>query len=341
MIRIHVPLAERSYPVVVGRGAVSELASLLPPKARRVAIVTQPGIDVAVDSGLLQQTFLIGDGEAAKSLHTVEVLCSEFARFGLTRNDCVVAVGGGLVTDLAGFAAAIYHRGTPVVHVSTTLLGQVDAAIGGKTGANLAEGKNLVGAFWQPTAVICDTATLDALPAREMLSGTGELIKYCFFAEQLGFDPDMSELSLEEKVARCVEIKAKVVAADEREGGLRAILNYGHTLGHAIERAGHFDLRHGEAVAVGIHFAARLARALGRIDEARVEQHVSILRSNGLPVDLPAGLDAEELVALMRRDKKALDGLTFVLDSADGVQPVNNVPEELVRKTLEEMAHGD
>lgn len=339
MIRIEVDLGERSYPVLVGRGAIEQLESVVPLRSKRAVVVTQRSIGVTCDPGVPFETIYIDDGEEAKSLRTVESLCRSFVRYGLTRADCVIACGGGLVTDLAGFAAAIYHRGTPVIHVSTTLLGQVDAAIGGKTGANLDEGKNLVGAFWQPSAVICDTATLDSLPERELLSGTGEMAKYYFLARQLGFDEDMTELSLEEKVARCVAMKAKVVASDEREGGERAILNYGHTLGHAIERSGGFELRHGEAVSIGIYFAAKLARRLGRIDDARVDHHLEVLHSHGLPVAMPSG-DVEQLLALMKRDKKALDGLTFVLDSVEGVQQVNDVDEDVVRLTLEEMINA-
>src|SRR5690606_31300553 len=163
-------------------------------------------------------------------------------------------------------------------HVPTTLLGMVDAAIGGKTGVNLPEGKNLVGAFWQPSAVLCDLALLDTLPEREMRSGLGEVAKYRFLHGGDGIET----LALEDQVARCVEIKATIVAADEREDGQRALLNYGHTLAHAIETAGTYDLRHGEAVAVGLHFAAALARRLGRIDDQRVTLHREVLASYGL-----------------------------------------------------------
>ncbi len=194
----------------------------------------------------------MGEGEDAKHLGTVEDLCRDFAQWGLTRADVVVAVGGGVVTDTAGFAAAVYHRGIPVVHVSTTLLGQVDAAIGGKTGVNLPEGKNLVGAFWQPSAVLCDTEVLGTLPPREYRTGLGEMAKYAF----LGVD-DLPDLPLDEAVAACVRCKADVVASDEREGGRRAILNYGHTLAHAVETEGAYDLRHGEAVAIGPRLRGR------------------------------------------------------------------------------------
>src|SRR5436305_4569151 len=237
----------------------------MPARARRAAIVTQENIDITVDAGVEQRVFLMDEGEEAKCLETVEELCRGFARWGLTRADVVVAVGGGVVTDTAGFAAAVYHRGVPVVHVSTTLLGQVDAAIGGKTGVNVPEGKNLIGAFWQPAAVLCDTEVLSSLPPREYASGLGEMAKYAF----LGVE-GLRDMPLDDAVAACVACKAAVVAGDEREGGDRALLNYGHTLAHALEIAGHYDLRHGEAVAIGLVFAAELAAVLERVVPDRV-----------------------------------------------------------------------
>jgi len=196
----------------------------------------------------------------------------------------------------------------------------VDAAIGGKTGVNLPEGKNLVGAFWQPSAVLCDTELLASLPPREYRSGMGELAKYHFLG-----GGDLDSLPLEERVAACVAIKAAVVAGDEREGGRRATLNYGHTLAHAIEIAGQHDLRHGEAVAVGLIFAGELAHRLGRIDAHRVAEHRRVVAAYDLPSTLPPGLGNDELVELMGRDKKALDGITFVLDGPDGVEQVTDV----------------
>lgn len=329
MITIPVDVGHARYDVVVGDGARHVLANLLPSTAGRAAIVTQPGVGLHVDVGIESRTFLIGEGEAAKSLDTVGTLCSAFADWGLTRNDVVVAVGGGLVTDVAGFAAAVYHRGVSVVHVSTTLLGQIDAAIGGKTGVNLPEGKNLVGAFWQPRAVICDTEVLAALPPREMRSGLGELAKYHFLG-----GGDLDALALDERVAACVRIKAEVVASDERESGRRATLNYGHTLGHALEICGGFDLRHGEAVAIGLVYAAELARRLGRIDDERVVEHRRVVAAYDLPSTIPDGLADDEILAALRRDKKAVDGLTFVLDGPDGVELVARVDPEVVRATL-------
>ena len=327
-------LGERTYDVLVGRGARHRLLEVLPVGAQRAAVVTQDAIGVTVDAGVEQRVFTLDSGEGAKCLESVEDLCRGFSRFGLTRADVVVAVGGGVVTDTAGFAAAVYHRGVAVIHVPTTLLGQVDAAIGGKTGVNLPEGKNLVGAFWQPAAVLCDIEVLETLPPREYLSGLGEIAKYHFLDDLC----DLNDLPLDEKVARCVAIKAAVVAADEREEtGLRATLNYGHTLAHALETSGRYDLRHGEAVAIGLCFAARLARRLGRIDDDRVKEHDAVVAGYGLPCTIPAGRDPAELLTLMARDKKALAGYTFVLDGPAGVQLVAGVKRADVEATLDEV----
>lgn len=329
LITVPVDLGDDAYDVLVGPGARHRLADVLPAGAQRAAVVTQAGIGVTVDPGIEHQVFTVDEGESAKDLATIEHLCRQFAQWGLTRRDVVVAVGGGVVTDVGGFAAAVYHRGVAVVHVATTLLGQVDAAIGGKTGVNLPEGKNLVGAFWQPSAVLCDTEVLATLPPREYASGLGEMAKYHFLTGD-----DLGALPLDERVARCVAIKAEIVAADEREGGRRALLNYGHTLAHALETAGHYDLRHGEAVALGLVFAARLAQRLERVDARRVDEHEAVVAGYGLPVRLDAGHDPDELVELMKRDKKAIDGLTFALDGPDGVTIVERVPPDVVRSVL-------
>jgi 5-deoxy-5-amino-3-dehydroquinate synthase len=318
--------------VVVGAGARRAVGEVLPAGVRRVAVVTQTGLP-CVDLDRPHEVLTIGQGEAHKTLATVEDLCRSFARAGLTRADCVVAVGGGMVTDVAGFAAASYHRGIAVVHVPTTLLGMVDAAIGGKTGVNLPEGKNLVGAFWPPAAVVCDTDLLASLPEREWRCGNGEMAKYHFLTGD-----DLLALPLEDRIARCVAIKAAVVAADpEERTGQRATLNYGHTLGHALEVAGRFDLRHGEAVAIGLVFAAELAAELGRIDAARVAEHRAVLDAYGLDALLPPDLDHEELLLLMARDKKALGTLTFVLDGPGGVELVTGVEPAAVRAALGRM----
>jgi len=337
VITVPVRLSERAYDVLVGAGARHRLLEVVPVGAARAAVVTQEAVGVAVDTGVDQRVFVIDEGEEAKCLETVEDLCRRFARFGLTRADVVVAVGGGVVTDVAGFAAAVYHRGVAVIHVPTTLLGQVDAAIGGKTGVNLPEGKNLVGAFWQPVSVLCDTEVLATLPEREYRSGLGEIAKY-HFLERDSSTP-LADLDLDEKVARCVAIKAAVVEADEREEtGRRATLNYGHTLAHALETSGRYDLRHGEAVAIGLCFAARLARRLGRVDDDRVADHDRVVLGYGLPTSVPPGHHPDDLVRLMARDKKALTGYTFALDGPKGVEVVAGVEREAVAATLAEVA---
>jgi 5-deoxy-5-amino-3-dehydroquinate synthase len=341
VISIPVALGDRAYHVMVGRGILDALPGVLPAAVQRVAIVTQEGIDVDVHPGVPADVFVVPAGEEAKSLGQVEELCRGFARSGLARSDAVVAVGGGVVSDLAGFTAAVFHRGIAFVTVATTLLAQVDAAIGGKTGVNLPEGKNLVGAFWQPTAVLCDIDVLSTLPAREWASGRGEMAKYAFLGESLPGIPGMSllDLPLEEQVARCVAIKAAVVASDERESQRRMILNYGHTLAHALEAAAfgpdaRWDLRHGEAVAVGLVFAAQLAHRLGRIDDARVALHRKVVGGFDLSADIPAGASAGQLLSFMARDKKARHDLTFVLDGPDGVEPVHAVGHDDVMATL-------
>ena len=332
MIRLEVPLGSRSYPVVVGASALSEFQSLVSPGVSRVAFVTQAGIDVAVQTDLPSSVHFLPDGEEAKQLRVIEDLCSAFAQEGLTRQDLVVGIGGGVVTDVAGFAASVYHRGIQVIHVPTTLLGQIDAAIGGKTGVNLPEGKNLIGAFWQPSAVLCDTDVLASLPERELRSGMGELAKYHF----LGGD-GLDALALDQQVAACIQIKADIVAADEREGAGRALLNYGHTLAHALEIEGRFDLRHGEAVAVGIQYAALVAHAMGRIDEVKLAEHGRVLDVYDLPRTLPEGCDVDQVMALFARDKKAINGLTFVLDGPNGLEVVPGVPEKVLRDVLTQM----
>ncbi|MGH9018132.1 MAG: 3-dehydroquinate synthase family protein, partial [Acidimicrobiales bacterium] len=344
MITIPVALGPRSYDVVVERGARRLLGEVLPAGVKRVAVVTQEGVDFEVDPGVPADIFVVPNGEGAKSLAQVEELCRGFACSGLARSDAVVAVGGGVVSDLAGFAASVFHRGVAYVTVATTLLAQVDAAIGGKTAVNLPEGKNLVGSFWQPAAVLCDVDALSTLPAREWASGRGEMAKYAFLGDALPGAPGSSllDLALEDQVARCVAIKAAVVAADERESDRRMVLNYGHTLAHALEAAAfgpdsRWDLRHGEAVAVGLVFAAELARRLDRIDDAKVALHRKVVGGFDLSAEIPVGASAAQLVSFMARDKKARHDLTFVLDGSNGVEPVHGVAEADVVATLAEM----
>jgi 5-deoxy-5-amino-3-dehydroquinate synthase len=324
--------------VVVGSGVRSQVSSALPTTAQRALVITQEGIPFAIaddlkSAGLAVSSIMIGDGEEHKSLSTIEAIMVECANIGLTRNDVIVGVGGGMVTDVAGFAASLWHRGIAAVHVSTTLVGMVDAAIGGKTGVNLATGKNLVGSFWQPRAVFCDTDALTSLSPREIRCGHGEMAKYHFLTGD-----NLLALELAERIARCVQIKADIVGADEREGGRRMLLNYGHTLAHALEIATDFSLAHGEAVAIGLVYAAHVAHQLGRIDQHRVDQHRAVVTGEyGLSCALPAGVSHEQLIQLMHGDKKALTGLTFVLDGPRGVEPVTSVDLEAVRQALHSM----
>ncbi|NNC78650.1 MAG: 3-dehydroquinate synthase [Acidimicrobiales bacterium] len=329
---VSVDLGDRSYPVEIGDGVRHRLALHIPSGCRRAAIVTQANIDVEVDAGCEQVVFTIGDGESHKVLETVETLCRDFATWGLTRNDVVVGVGGGIVTDVAGFAASVYHRGIPVIHVATSLLGQIDAAIGGKTGVNLPEGKNLVGSYWQPLAVLCDTETLSTLPARHLQAGLGELAKYHFLG-----GGRLDELSLADRVTSSVTIKATAVGADEREGGSRALLNYGHTLAHALEIAGDHALLHGEAVAIGLIYAAEVAQLMGRIDEDRVAEHRRVVGAYDLPLRPPADISFADVAPLFARDKKAVDSTTFILDGPTGPEVVTDVPMDILASAYERL----
>jgi len=332
------------YDVVIGPRATEQLAATLEPY-RRAAVVTQQAIlDVQGDTlraGLRGDDdpwiVTMGDGEPAKSLTTVERVCGELARGGLLRSDVVVAFGGGVVGDTAGFAAAVYHRGVALVQVPTTLLAQVDSAIGGKTAVNLAEGKNLVGAFHQPLAVLADTSTLATLPEPELRCGLGEIAKYALMPqgaavvdllrlradEVLARDPG----ALAELVADCVAIKAAIVAGDpEERSGARAALNYGHTFAHALETSGDYAFAHGEAVAIGLVFAANLAHALELVGPDVVDRVHGVVAGLGLPVAVPGAADRDELLATMRRDKKAKGGLTFVLPGPEGLGLVDDPP---------------
>ncbi|MBJ68568.1 MAG: 3-dehydroquinate synthase [Acidimicrobiaceae bacterium] len=331
MNQIQVDLGERTYPVLIGAECLEEaLDSLLPDRVQKVALVTQSNIGIIPSINAEHEIFHIDNGERAKTLKTVEDLCSRWAQWGLTRTDVVVAIGGGLVTDVAGFAAAVYHRGVDVIHAPTTLLGMVDAAIGGKTAVNLSEGKNLVGSFWQPVGVVCDISTLSSLPEREWRCGYGEVAKYHFLGAQ-----DLDQQDLAGKIMKCIQLKAEIVREDERETGRRAILNYGHTLAHALEMEKDFSLAHGEAVAIGIRYAAEIAKILGRIDQKRVEEHETVLEHYGLSYKLPSSYDWGQLVSLFQRDKKAVDGISFVLDGPEGIEVVKIEDQEILIQAME------
>ena len=307
------------YPVVIGTGLMGELGGFLEGR-HKVAILHQPVLAQTAeairnhlsDKGIDAHRIELPDAEAGKDLPVVGFIWEVLGRIGVGRKDAVVSLGGGAATDVAGFAAATWLRGVDIVHVPTTLLGMVDAAVGGKTGINTDAGKNLVGAFHQPAAVLVDLATLETLPRNEIVAGMAEIVKAGFIADPvildlIEADPeaalDPTGQVLPELIRRAVTVKADVVAADEKESQLREILNYGHTLAHAIERRERYQWRHGAAVSVGLVFAAELGRLAGRLDDETADRHRSILTSLGLPVSYDA--DAlPQLLEFMAGDKK-------------------------------------
>jgi 3-dehydroquinate synthase len=318
---------EKPYEVVIGPGAQTELALVLAGTPRAAVVHAPPlaaaagaAVETLQSAGVAAEAVVVPDGEAAKTPEVAARTWEEFGRLGLTRSDAVVGIGGGAVTDFAGFVAATWLRGVRVVQVPTSLLGMVDAAVGGKTGINTAAGKNLVGAFHPPVAVLADTDALAGLPEAEFRSGMAEVVKCGFIADGaildlLSADPagrrDTAEL-----IARAVQVKADAVGEDLYDTGRREFLNYGHTLGHAIERVEDFGWRHGEAVATGMVFAAELAAQAGLLTRADVDRHRALLGAMGLPTRY-AG-DWDRLQAVMRLDKKARGAsLRFVV--LDGV----------------------
>jgi 3-dehydroquinate synthase len=315
------------YEVVIGPGAQAELGLVLAgtPKAavvhaRPLAAAAGAAVEALQSAGVAAEAVVVPDGEAAKTAEVAAGLWEEFGRLGLTRSDAVVGVGGGAVTDLAGFAAATWTRGIRVVQVPTSVLGMVDAAVGGKTGINTSAGKNLVGAFHPPVAVLADTEALAGLPEAEFRSGMAEVVKCGFIADDrilglLDADPT-GRADVEELIERAVQVKADAVADDLYDLGRREFLNYGHTLGHAIERVADFGWRHGEAVAVGMVFAAELGRQAGLLSAGDVDRHRRLIAAMGLPIRY-AG-DWPRLQAVMRVDKKAR-GATLRFVVLDGL----------------------
>jgi 3-dehydroquinate synthase len=359
--RVHVALGERAYDILIGRGLLSAAGALITPLgARRAAIVSDETVATLYADGLIASlaergigstSILVPPGEASKSYESLARVCDAVLASRVERGDLVIALGGGVVGDLAGFAAAIVRRGMRFVQMPTTLLAQVDSSVGGKTGINSRHGKNLVGAFHQPSLVIADTSLLDSLSPRELRAGYAEVVKYGLIDDEAFFDwceanwwdviaggpeRDMA-------VARSCEAKAAVVARDEREDGDRALLNLGHTFAHALERAVGYDaerLVHGEAVAIGLALAFRFSEKLrlcSRQDSRRVEDHLAEV---GLPKrlqDVPGGCGSVDwLLDAMAQDKKVKDGaLTFILARGIGQSFVaRNVPVDAVRSFL-------
>jgi len=308
------------YPVLVGRGLLAELPPLLAQAGRVAVIHPTPLVNSAdavraelKDAGFEPLLIEVPDGEAAKQLEVAGRCWDALGEAGFTRSDAIVGLGGGATTDLAGWVAAAWLRGVRVVHVATTLAGMVDAAIGGKTGINTSRGKNLVGAFHPPAGVLCDLAALETLPAADYRAGLAEVVKCGFIAdpailELIEGDPAAAARAgsavERELVERSVQVKARVVGEDLTERGLREILNYGHTLGHAIERAEGYRWRHGDAVSVGLVYAAALGRRLGRLDDATADRHRVVLGALRLPTTY-AATAFPALLETMRVDKKA------------------------------------
>ncbi len=332
------------YDILVGRGILPRLGELVPAGARKLLVVHPPTLRAEAEALRAQllgdrEVLLaeIPDAEAGKRIEVAAFCWQVMGQADFTRTDAVIGFGGGAVTDLAGFVAATWLRGVAVVQVPTTVLAMVDAAVGGKTGVNTAEGKNLVGAFWAPHAVVCDLDLLDTLGRNELVAGFAEVVKAGFIwaPEILDLIEADAEAALDPRSApfrRCIEraidMKARVVGADFREAGLREILNYGHTLGHAIEHAERYQWRHGAAISIGMVFAAELSRLAGRLPDAVVARHRSILGSLGLPMTYRAGA-WPQLLASMQRDKKARGGMLRFIVLDDLARPtVLQAPDE-------------
>ena len=358
MERVTVRVPGRSYQVIVGSGVLERADDLMPsfPGATQAFVVSDrtvhdawfPPLAAALDrSGLHAVPLLVPAGEDAKTLDVYRALLHQLATQEAHRDDPIVALGGGSIGDLAGFVASTYMRGTPFVQVPTTMTAQVDAAIGGKTAVNLPEGKNLVGAFHQPCVVLSEIAALGSLPDRDFRGGLGEVAKYALtidveLLDELERDPSpvlaRQPDALERLVTRCVAAKAGAVAEDERDTGRRLILNYGHTLGHALERLDAFAGRsHGEAIAVGMVFAARLSEARGLGAEGLTARTLRLLSSLGLDTDGPMP-PTEDILHAFQLDKKFRDGVRFVLlEDVGRPRIVDGVPRDEVRRLLHEM----
>jgi 3-dehydroquinate synthase len=355
---VPIALAERSYNIDIGQALLVDASSFAGlPLANAAVIVTNTTVAPFYLAGLQtalsahyprQHAVILPDGEQHKTWETLNLVFDGLLRHGCDRKTVLFALGGGVVGDITGFAAASYMRGVPFVQVPTTLLAQVDSSVGGKTGINHPLGKNMVGAFYQPLRVICDLDTLQTLPQRELSAGLAEVIKYGPIADLAFLDwieANMAALTAREPralahaVRRSCEIKAWVVSQDERESGLRAILNFGHTFGHAMEAGlGYGQWLHGEAVGAGMVMAARLSQRLGLVDEALVQRLIRLIAAAGLPVRAPI-LDAIDnagrYLELMRVDKKAEAGeIKFVLINRNGSAVLRAAPDAMVRDVV-------
>ncbi|ORC22034.1 MULTISPECIES: 3-dehydroquinate synthase [Rothia] len=345
-----------NYDVLVGHNLLGEIPGILGPRTQRILVIHPRALrstgELVMDqmrtAGFDAFSAEIPDAEEGKHIQVAAFCWQVLGQNDFTRTDAIIAVGGGAVTDLAGFVAATWLRGVRVIHVPTTLLGMVDAAVGGKTGINTAEGKNLVGAFHPPAAVLCELGVLRTLPLNELLTGMAEVIKCGFIADPVILDlleakpgeiRDSQSDVVRELIERSIRVKAKVVSEDLKESGRREFLNYGHTLGHAIEHAERYQWRHGAAVAVGMVFAAELSLAAGYLDEATVERTRTICAALDLPTSYPADR-WPKLLETMRRDKKARGNmLRFVVLEGVGRPRIYEVPDDsILFMTYQEIA---
>ena len=352
--RVEIQLGERSYPILIGASLIAEPNHLdAVPSATAALIVTNTTVAPLYAAGLCQaladrfqriHVLELPDGEAHKDWQTLTLIFDALLGHGCDRRTVLFALGGGVVGDMTGFAAASYMRGVPFVQVPTTLLAQVDSSVGGKTAINHPLGKNMIGAFYQPRLVLCDLSTLSTLPARELSAGLAEVIKYgpiydMKFFEWIEDNIDAlmarEPAALSHAIKRSCEIKAAVVGADERETGVRAILNFGHTFGHAIESGmGYGNWLHGEAVGCGMVMAAHLSERLGGVDAAFVRRLTALIVRAGLPVTAPA-LGAERYLELMQIDKKSEAGeIRFVVLDEPGSASMRAAPDAMVREVI-------
>lgn len=356
MIHVQVGLGDRSYPIMIDQGLLSGIGPDLKARgiAKRFVVVSDDTV-----AGLYGETVLhslrragfnpeiitFPAGEASKTMATVASLASRLAQLGIDRKDGLIALGGGVTGDITGFLAASYLRGIPFVQIPTTLLAQVDSSVGGKTGVDIPEGKNLIGAFYQPRAVYIDSHVLRTLPASELLNGIAEVIKYgviydrnffVFLENQRGAILNRDLPVLEQVIKTCCTIKAEVVSKDEREADLRRILNFGHTIGHAVEADSGYHLAHGSAVAIGMVAASGLASAKGMFPDKDAARLTTLIKNFGLPTTIPAAADRKKLKSYLLTDKKTVAGRPFfVLPTTIGtVEITADVDEKLIDKIL-------
>ncbi len=329
---VNVSLGQYSYDIYIGENAFAQYAKL---PARRALVVTDSNLAPLITLGDFER-FVFAAGEEHKTVNTVSDICRYAARLNLDRKSRFIALGGGVTGDMTGFAAAIYMRGISFVQVPTTLLAMVDSSVGGKTAVDIPEGKNLIGAFHQPEAVLIDPTYLQTLPEREIRCGLAEIVKTAVLGDAGLFDRLLEPLEWTSIIKRCCQIKADVVSKDEKENDLRAILNYGHTFGHAIESASNFTISHGEAVAIGMNLAGLFALSEKMWTQGEYNRQLELLKHLHLPYKLPQQFAPATIVENMRTDKKNSNGqITLVLPRAIGkVEVVKNVPESKILNLL-------